>query len=257
MNRRTRQIASMCIAGLMLINTGCGKIADLNREEGMPVSRSQKMQTEAMIQDIYTRLSTHEQDSVRQSLEWNRGDLIIDQPLCFVRDYSLPGDLLADFIYSPYMDLTYEYSNIDDEGVFMVTASTEVTDYVLAWDQTVQNADFVSNVVLSTFLYEYPEDKAEQIYEDLCEDFRSTYEVNFELLTDTRPYEAVFSARVNEDGSITILTMQDDFDSSYNPFSLTDEVAESVNASVDEFYGIVPPVEISIIGTCNLIDIGI
>ena len=246
MNRRTKKIASMCIAGIILISTGCGKLSGFDSEEGTPVSRSQKMQTEALIQDIYTRLSTHEQDSVRQSLEWSQGDLIIDQPVCFVRDYSLPGDLLADFIYSPYMELSYEYSNIDEDGYFMVTASTEVTDYVLAWDQTVQNADFVSNFVLSTFLYEYPEDKVEQIHADLYEDFRSAYEVNFELLSDTRPYEAIFSARVNEDGSITILTMQDDFDPSYNPFSLTDGVAESVNASVEEFCGIVPPVEISI-----------
>lgn len=257
MNRRTKQIASMSLAGIMLISAGCLKLDNFDRDAGIPLSRSQKMQTEAMIQDIYTRLSTGEQSSVRQSLEWTSGDLIIDQPLCFVRDYSLPGDLLADFIYSPNAEFMYEYSNIDDEGFFTVSARTEVIDYVLAWDQTVLNADYVSNVVLSTFLYEYPEDKIEQIHEELCEDFRSAFEVNFELLSDTRLYEALFTAKVNEDGSISIITMQDDFDSSYNPFNLTDEISESVNASVDEFLGVVPPVEINIIPECGQIDIGI
>ena len=70
------------------------------------------------------------------------------------------------------------------------------------------------------------------------------------FLDDLSPYN--FKDRQAADPAL-----QDDFDSSYDPFCLTDEVAESVNASVDEFCGIVPPVEISIIGTCNLIDIGI
>ena len=49
MNRRTKKIASMCIAGIILISTGCGKLSGFDSEEGTPVSRSQKMQTEALM----------------------------------------------------------------------------------------------------------------------------------------------------------------------------------------------------------------